>query len=215
MKNTQQMHLAIDAIMGLEQRYRANLINAITGFKSICLVGTKSKSGVSNLAIFNSIVHIGAHPPYIGFISRPNAEERHTVTNIMDTGFYTINHIHQDIYLKAHQTAARYDTNTSEFEATGLSEHYEENFLAPYVGESKIKIGVRFKQCVPISVNNTSLIVGEINDVFFPDNCIGSDGFLDIEKAGTIAGSGIDSYHVTHRLSRLSYAKPFKLPEFL
>jgi hypothetical protein len=34
------------------------------------------------------------------------------------------------------------------------------------------------------------------------------DGFVDIEKAGSIAGAGLDSYHTTKRLERLSYAKP-------
>jgi hypothetical protein len=34
------------------------------------------------------------------------------------------------------------------------------------------------------------------------------DGYLDIEKAGTISCTGLDSYHITQRLQRLNYAKP-------
>jgi len=41
-----------------------------------------------------------------------------------------------------------------------------------------------------------------------PDDLIAKDGFVDIEKAGTIAISGLDSYHETKKISRLSYAKP-------
>ncbi|MDZ7625721.1 MAG: hypothetical protein U5J96_14920 [Ignavibacteriaceae bacterium] len=34
------------------------------------------------------------------------------------------------------------------------------------------------------------------------------DGYVDIERAGTIAISGLDSYHETKKTARLSYAKP-------
>ena len=34
------------------------------------------------------------------------------------------------------------------------------------------------------------------------------DGYVDIEKAGTIAISGLDNYHDTKSIARLSYAKP-------
>ena len=33
------------------------------------------------------------------------------------------------------------------------------------------------------------------------------DGFVDIEKAGSMTVSGLDSYHKTNRIARLSYAK--------
>ena len=50
---------------------RLNLINSITGVKPSNLIGTKSKDGFSNLAIFSSVVHLGSKPPLIGFITRP------------------------------------------------------------------------------------------------------------------------------------------------
>jgi hypothetical protein len=52
------------------------------------------------------------------------------------------------------------------------------------------------------------MIIGKINHVFLPDNCLLEDGFVDLEKAGTITCSGLDSYHSTNKLARLSYAKP-------
>ena len=53
-----------------------------------------------------------------------------------------------------------------------------------------------------------NLAIGQINQVYFPNNCLCEDGFLDIEKAKSITCSGLDSYHSTSRLSRLKYAKP-------
>jgi hypothetical protein len=49
-------------------------------------------------------------------------------------------------------------------------------------------------------------------EIFLPEMCINEDGSLDLEKAETVAISGLDSYHSTKRLARLSYAKPDKMP---
>ncbi|MFM8849082.1 MAG: hypothetical protein ACKOE5_01635, partial [Cytophagales bacterium] len=47
-----------------------------------------------------------------------------------------------------------------------------------------------------------------IKHISFPSDCLCVDGFVDIEKAKSITCSGLDSYHTTQRLARLSYAKP-------
>jgi hypothetical protein len=96
----QQRYFSLVDLMALEQRYRAAFVNSLSGFKSVCLIGTKNPSQQTNLAIFNSLVHIGANPPYIGFISRPDSVDRHTLSNIKETGLYTINHIREDFYEK-------------------------------------------------------------------------------------------------------------------
>lgn len=207
-----QHHYSFDDIMALEQRFRASFINSLSGFKSVALIGTANAAGQTNLAIFNSLVHIGANPPYIGFISRPDSVERHTLANLLETGFYTINHLHEGIYRPAHQTSARYPRETSEFGATGLTEEYKDGFSAPYVKESHIQLGVAFKEKIHIALNNTDLIIGQIQHVYLPQNCIMEDGFLDLEKAQSLTCSGLDSYHSTQRLARLAYAKPDKEP---
>jgi hypothetical protein len=50
-------------------------------------------------------------------------------------------------------------------------------------------------------------------EIILPEKIIGKDGFINIEDAGTIAISGLDSYHGTKRMSRLSYAKPGVEPD--
>ncbi len=204
------LHYTSPELMAMEQRERANLINSITGFKALALIGTVDLKGQTNLAIFNSLVHIGAHPPLLGFICRPDSVERHTLDNIQKTGYYTINHVHKDFYQKAHQTSARYNKDQSEFEATGLNAIYKHQFLAPFVNESNIQIGMHLKEEIVISSNNTIMIIGEMIHIEIPKSCLTLDGFLDIERAGTITVSGLDSYHTTTRISRLSYAKPDK-----
>ena len=204
----QNTHLSKNVLLEMDSRKRVNLINSLTGFKSIGLVGTKNNEGTTNLAIFNSFVHLGANPALLGFISRPDAHLRHTVSNILETKYFTVNHINEEIYKQAHQTSARYPEETSEFDASGLSREFKDGFYAPFVLESHIQIALELREIVELKINNTSLVIGEILGVYLNDTLWGDDGYLDIEKAGSLAGSGLDGYHKTLQLERLSYAKP-------
>ena len=64
---------------------RLNLINSCMGYKSANLIGTISKDGRPNLAVFSSITHLGSDPALIGFILRPTTVPRHTYSNIKET----------------------------------------------------------------------------------------------------------------------------------
>lgn len=194
----------------LDKQTRVHLINSLGGFKSISLVGTKNESGTTNLAIFSSVLHIGANPPLMALIFRPSPPERDTLRNILASGFYTLNHINEAIYKKAHQTSARYDSDVSEFEMVGLTPEFKSDFQAPFVKESAIQLGIALREKIDIAINNTTMVIGEIVQLYVPEDCLNDDGFVDIEKANTITCSGLDSYHKTIRLDRLSYAKPDK-----
>jgi len=202
------MKITKQNILDFEKLYRAAFVNSLSGFKSANLIGTISSEGKTNLAIFNSVIHVGANPPLMGFLMRPISVERHTYTNITENNHFTINHINKEIFKQAHQTSASYEKGISEFDACGLTPEYTETIKAPYVKESKIKIGLKFLEEREIKSNGTIFIVGEIQEAILPDEVILADGFIDIEKVGTIAISGLDSYHETKRIARLSYAKP-------
>lgn len=210
-----QTHFTSENIRLFEQRYRASLINSLGGFKSVNLVGTKNFNGQSNLSIFNSIVHIGAHPPLAGMIIRPDSVERHTYENVLETKYYSLNHLTKTNYIQAHQTSARYPRESSEFEACGLNEEYKDGFFAPYVKESYIQIGLKLQEVIELKINGTHLVIGEIEHIYLPESALMTDGFIDLELAGSITCSGLDSYHRTEKLSRLTYAKPNKMPEII
>jgi flavin reductase (DIM6/NTAB) family NADH-FMN oxidoreductase RutF len=195
-------------IADLEQRYRANFINSIEGFKALNLVGTINDSGISNLAPFNSIFHIGAHPPLIGMVSRPDSVDRHTLENIKKSGTYTLNHVNEAIFRQTHQTAARYDGGVSEFKAVGLTEQFKSDFSAPFVKESNVKIGLELREIKPIELNGTYIIIGEVVNIELESDSIADDGFIDIQKHGSITVAGLDAYYKTTLLERLPYAKP-------
>ncbi len=195
-------------LLAMETRYRAALINSLGGFKSVVMIGTANAAGQPNLTVFSSFFHLGANPALCGIIVRPDVSPRHTLNNILETSSYTINHLNEAIYRQAHQTSARYSAETSEFDACGLTPAYTEGIHAPFVKESHIRFACKFVQRMDIELNGTILIIGKIEYIHLPERAIGKDGFIDIEASGTVTCSGLDSYHTTKKLSRLSYAKP-------
>ena len=203
MKHFDQQQLA-----AMENRERVKFINSLSGFKSANLIGTSNRRNEDNLAIISSVVHLGTNPPLLGFIMRPHSVDRHTLENIEETGVYTVNHVHQGIVKQAHQTSARYDREQSEFEQTGLTATRYDGFHAPYVDESRLSMGLKLVEVVSITHNGTEFVIGEIQWVRTEESAVQDDGFIDIESLETIAVSGLDRYHSTTGLCRLSYAKP-------
>lgn len=199
----------------LEKMFRTTFINSLGGFKSVVLVGTCNSQGQENLAIFNSFFHIGANPALCGIIVRPSEVPRHTLNNILERKHYTVNHIKEDFLKNAHQTSARYHQDESEFEAAKLTPEYKNNIQAPFVKESKIKFACELQQKIDLEINGTTLLIGKIIYVSVPNDAVMADGFIDLEKAGSITVSGLDSYHTTKKIARLSYAKKDKWPEKL
>jgi flavin reductase (DIM6/NTAB) family NADH-FMN oxidoreductase RutF len=196
-----------DDIEQMEQRYRGLFINSVLGAKPALLVGTSNISGNSNLAVMSSVFHIGANPPLVGLIIRPSESPRHTLNNILATGYYTLNHVLPQYIDAAHQTSARYPEDQCEFKAVGLSKKYHSDFAAPFVEQSTIALGLKLMEEHKLTINNTHMIIGEIRLVELPSTVLGDDGFVDIAANDSIAVTGLDSYARIQALKRLSYAK--------
>ena len=192
-----------------ERFYRANFINSLTGFKSASLIGTINAQGVPNLGMFSSIVHIGSDPALIGYINRPIAAAPHTLANIKANGFYTVNHIHPSFVEKAHQTSAKYPDEVNEFKEVGLNEEYLDGIPVPFVKESPIKYLLSLKEIVPITLNDTFLVIGQLEQVMIsPSLNPTTDGFLELDQAGSICSNGLDAYYTTELVDRYDYARP-------
>lgn len=214
------MQLNQQEIQGLDKEYRRAFINSLAGFRQAVLVGTISEQGQSNLAIFNSLIHLGANPALFGLINRPDSVPRDTLQNIQSTGIYTLNYVAGADYQKAHQTSARYPQGVSEFEQVGFEEQYRpsldapfENqspppFAAPFVAGAMVQIGMKFEERVDLKINGTVLLIGSIQSVYIDDALVEADGFVNLSAAGVLVSQGLDAYFTTSPLGRLPYAKP-------
>lgn len=203
-------HFTAKDVQDMPSRSRAHFINSVTGFKSSNLLGTISKDGKTNLAIFSSITHLGSNPPLLGFVLRPRTVIRNTYDNLKSAGVFTVNHVHADIIHQAHQTSAKYPEGVSEFTATGLTEEYMEGFEAPFVKESRIKMGCTYENEYYLNENDCILVVARIEYIIFDESIQSEDGFMNLAKAGTVSATGLDGYALPTLLDRFSYAEPEK-----
>lgn len=198
----------LHALLQMEDRKRATLINKLAGYKTANLIGTRSAKGAENLAIFNSVVHIGANPPYLGFILRPMSVERHTYKNLEETGVYTINMVTEGTHREAHKTSGKFAEGVSEFEACGFQPWYLDGFPAPFVAESPVKVGLSFVEAHTLACNGTRLVVGKIEHLVVPEDALAPDGDLDLEALGAVAIGGLDTYYKGVKLGRYGYFRP-------
>lgn len=198
----------------LENRYRANLINSITGIKPANLIGTRSKAGVDNLAIFSSVVHLGSNPAQIGMVTRPQTPQmKDTYSNILETGSYTINQISKPFVKQAHYTSARLNKEQSEFEIMNLKPEFLENHFAPFVSESQVKIGLRHLKSIDLP-NGCIFIIGAIELIQFPEQMVDATGQLELEPYEAVGIAGLNSYYALKKIASFPYAKKEQVPNF-
>ncbi len=198
-------HFDYEEIMSSDSFYRRNLINSLTGFKSLNLIGTQNGAGKTNLAPFSQIIHVGANPPMVGILFRPTTVVRDTLDNILETKVFTLNHVMPDFYKEAHWASAKWEG--SEFEGTGIQSEYLNDFGAPFVKNSPVKIACSLLETQTLKVNQTIFLIGSIDSIYVKDHGLRTDGSLDLEKLKTVTVSGLDDYYVGKQLGRLSYAK--------
>lgn len=200
------MNIKRDAISAMERRYRATFINSLAGYRQAVLVGTRSGNGCSNLAVFNSLMHIGADPAMYGLLFRPDTVRRDTLSNILETGFFTLNYMRSADYVRMHHCSAKFDQDISEFDAVGFTEEKSDAGTAPFVAEAVVKIALSFQERIDIKSNGTILMIGRIEQIVLDEQLPGPDGFVNLERADVTACAGLDAYYSPRLLGRLSYA---------
>ncbi|EAZ79949.1 flavin reductase family protein [Algoriphagus machipongonensis] len=208
------MQLQKEEIDQLERKFRLNLINSISGIKPANLIGTKSQSDQENVAIFSSVVHLGSNPAQLGFIMRPQTEiPRDTYPNILNSGFYTINHISESFIKKAHFTSAKLKRGDSEFERMKLEPEYLDNFFAPFVKESAVKIGMKYQESIPLP-NGCLFVIGSVEIIHLPDHIINELGQVDLNGYAGVGISGLNSYYGLNKLATFPYVREEEIPDF-
>ena len=201
-------HFSKENIDALATRYKNNLINSISGYKSANLIGTQNKAGNTNLAVFNSVVHLGSNPALLGFILRPTTVPRHSYQNMKETGVFTINHISKDQIEDAHHSSAKYAKDISEFDQTNLEAEYKADCLAPFVKGAPVQIACRYVNDYLIKENDTLLVVGALEHLFVQEEMLLEDGYVQLDKGEVVTVNGIDGYALPQLLARFPYARP-------
>jgi flavin reductase (DIM6/NTAB) family NADH-FMN oxidoreductase RutF len=192
----------------MERIYRANLVNSVTGYKSASLLATRSNTGIDNVAIYSSVTHLGSNPAMFSFIQRPLSHDvGHTYENLKETGHITLNHINLELLDRAHQSSAKYAKSTSEFQELGIETLNREGIDAPFVKNAAIQVAARYEGEYYLKENKCTLVLCRITDIFLNDGILQEDGWLNLEKAGSLTINGLDGYATGTVQKRLSYAQ--------
>ena len=202
------VHYSENDLNSMDYVHRINLINSCSGYKSANLIGSISKEGINNLAIFSSIIHIGSNPALLGFFTRPISVIRNTYSNIKSTKYFTINHVHHDILADAHHTSAKYKPEISEFDVTNLEPEYKPQHSAPFVVNSPLQLSMEFVEEYHIEANNTILVISKINDLYVKGELIENDGFINLSKGKIATINGLDGYAIPKLKARFNYQRP-------
>ena len=202
-------------ILQMPKVKRLNIINSITGIKPANLISTIDERNRHNLAIFSSVVHLGSNPALIGFILRPQEKiRRHTYENILENGYYTINHLPNHKTLEGHYTSAKFDKETSEYDVCHFTPEFQHEFPVPYVKESFLKMGLKHVESIPIKYNGTVMIVGKILQVYVAKSSLSEEGYINLEEAKSVGISGLNTYYDLKKIASYPYARPHELPQF-
>ena len=203
------MHYTESEIRDLNRVKRLRLMNSITGIKSANLIGTISESGNTNVAIFSSVVHLGSDPALIGFVMRPdNNVKRDTLNNILENKYFTINHVNSNFVEKAHYTSLNFNQDQSEFDYCNLESFYIDNYLPPFVKESKVKIGLKLNEIIPIKSNGCKFIIGEVKHLLIDDSIdLLSEGSINLEDSNSVGVGGLNSYYSMNKIAELPFPR--------
>jgi flavin reductase (DIM6/NTAB) family NADH-FMN oxidoreductase RutF len=195
-------------IHNLDKIYRINLINSCSGFKSANLLGTISTKGITNVAVFSSVTHLGSNPPTLGFILRPTTVPRNTHKNLKDVGYFTINHIWEEVIEDAHHTSAKYPDDVSEFDMTNFKPEFKGNFKAPFVKNAPVQMSMKFIEEIYVPSNNVMLVVAQIQELYVKDELLQNDGLINLSLGNVATINGLDTYAIPKFKKQLTYQRP-------
>ena len=199
-----------DELFYMSKVPRLNLVNCVTGYKSANLIGSISAEGNLNVAIFSSVTHLGSEPPLLGFILRPTTVPRDTYNNIKETGYFTVNHITEEMIADAHHTSSSYEEHISEFDKTSLEEEYKNDIEIPFVKNSPVQLYCKYINEYHIVENDTVHIIASIEHLFFDEKLLHKDSWLQLDKANVVTINGLDGYALPSLIDRFEYARTDK-----
>ena len=189
---------------------RLNLVNCVTGYKSANLIGTVSTEGILNVAVFSSVTHLGSEPPLLGFILRPTTVPRDTYKNIKETGFFTVNHITEEMIADAHHTSSSYDEQISEFDKTNLKPEFIDDLKVPFVKGSPVQLLCKYVNEYKIEENDCIHIIASVETIYADEKLFHEDNWMQLDRGNVIAINGLDGYAVPKLADRFHYARPNK-----
>ena len=148
---------------------------------------TVSKIGVTNLAPFSFFTVVCVVPPMISLtIARnPDRSEKHTLTNIRDTGEFCFNVVTQGVWKAMVDSANAFPADDSEFSKTGLTPIPSVKVKAPRVKEVPIHFECKLERVLELGPYKHPLVIGEVVMMHVDPACM-TGKYIDMRKLDPI-----------------------------
>ena len=158
--------------------------------RPIAWVGSRSAEGVNNLAPFSFFNVVSVDPPMVMFcpIGQPDMR-KDTLSNVRDTGVYTINIVSEGIAEQMNITSGSVPPEVDEFELAGLTATKGVMVAAPRVEEAPVSLECELVEVLPIG--NGRMVIGEVKAFHVDEEIFDGDWIVSsrIEAVGRMAGS--------------------------
>lgn len=177
--------------------------------RPIAWAGTRSKSGINNLAPFSFYNVFSAKPPIVGFstIPRTDGSKKDTLQNIIDTKCFTLNCVSHALVKEMSKTSALLAPEENEFDYAHLNAAEAKSINAPYVKESLLVFECELQKVINFGdgPGAGNLILGEITHIHVDDSLYQENGRIDFEAldpVGRLAGNWYSTIHDKFELDR-------------
>ncbi|MFT7643965.1 MAG: flavin reductase (DIM6/NTAB) family NADH-FMN oxidoreductase RutF, partial [Pirellulaceae bacterium] len=166
--------------------------------RPIAWVSTRSSSGIDNLAPYSYFNAVGSNPPLLMFCpaNKPDGTKKDSLRNVEENGEFVVNIVSFDVAQQMNQSSAAYDTETSEFDACGLTRADSKRVKPPRVAEAKAHFECTLHTVLNLGTGagGANLVLGNIVAFHVDDQTLGDDGFADPAKLDAVGRLGGISY---------------------
>jgi flavin reductase (DIM6/NTAB) family NADH-FMN oxidoreductase RutF len=122
-------------------------------------------------------------------------------------GYFSVNHITAEQIEDAHHTSAAYPEEMSEFDQTNLQAVYHNDCPVPFVKGSPVKLLCKYVNEYLIQENGCLLVVASIEAIFYEEELLTPDKWLQLDKGKVVTINGLDGYALPELVERLPYAR--------
>ncbi len=171
----------------MEQGQAYKLGTGLTVPRPIGWIGTVDVDGNRNLAPYSFFNMVAVYPPT--FVVAPVLGARKdTLTNLEATGEFTVNIVTEETVEQMNATAATFDADVDEFEATGLTPVPSETIGAPMVAEATANFECVVTQLVPVGKASKDLpgtgmlVIGEATRIHVAERVV--DDNFNVDQVG-------------------------------
>jgi len=176
--------------------------------RPIAWVGTRSATGLNNLAPFSFYNCFSAAPPIVGFssIPRPDGRNKDTLQNVQENPCFTLSCVSHALVQQMSKSAATLDPGEDEFVYAGVTAAEASHINAPYVGEALLVFECTLHDIIRFGdrPGAGNLILGQIRHIHIRDDLYqnGRVDFETLDPVGRLAGNWYSTIRDKFELQR-------------